>query len=120
MQAFDLKRTEPLPPLLLPYLRLAYATSVEQIHKVSEGGARGCVRVRCAQQAAGLAAARPCLCLLATAAHARAGFVPCVLCCRRGAPACVCRCSWSQTPPALMLRWTKWPPASWRRTCSSG
>lgn len=34
MQTFDLKRSQPLPPMLLPYLRLAYATTPEQVHKV--------------------------------------------------------------------------------------
>lgn len=31
MQTFDLKRSEPLPPLLLPYLRLGYSTTPEQM-----------------------------------------------------------------------------------------
>jgi hypothetical protein len=34
MQTFDMKRSQPLPPLLLPYLRLAYATTHEQLEKV--------------------------------------------------------------------------------------
>jgi hypothetical protein len=34
MQTFDLKRSQPLPPMLLPYLRLAYSTTEEQVHKV--------------------------------------------------------------------------------------
>ncbi|KAF8059135.1 setd3 [Scenedesmus sp. PABB004] len=34
MQTFDLTRGAPLPPLLLPYLRLAFATSHEQLDKV--------------------------------------------------------------------------------------
>jgi hypothetical protein len=36
MQTFDMKRSQPLPPLLLPYLRLAYATTHEQLDKVRQ------------------------------------------------------------------------------------
>uniref|UniRef100_A0A383VYM3 Rubisco LSMT substrate-binding domain-containing protein n=1 Tax=Tetradesmus obliquus TaxID=3088 RepID=A0A383VYM3_TETOB len=41
LQTFDMKRGQPLPPLLLPYLRLAFATTHEQLDKVvfSEGAA---------------------------------------------------------------------------------
>ena len=38
MQTFDLKRSQPLPPMLLPYLRLAYSTTEEQVHKVINAG----------------------------------------------------------------------------------
>eukprot|EP00878_Enallax_costatus_P010172 GHUV01010618.1.p1 GENE.GHUV01010618.1~~GHUV01010618.1.p1 ORF type:complete len:451 (+),score=91.21 GHUV01010618.1:1244-2596(+) len=34
LQTFDMTRTQALPPLLLPYLRLAFATSHEQLEKV--------------------------------------------------------------------------------------
>jgi hypothetical protein len=37
MQTFDMKRSQPLPPLLLPYLRLAFATTHEQLDKVRKG-----------------------------------------------------------------------------------
>jgi histone-lysine N-methyltransferase SETD3 len=56
MQTFDLKRSEPLPPLLLPYMRLAHTTDPAQLQQVrvvgvgvgvggmgaaGKGGARG-------------------------------------------------------------------------------
>eukprot|EP00879_Flechtneria_rotunda_P026362 GHRR01028105.1.p1 GENE.GHRR01028105.1~~GHRR01028105.1.p1 ORF type:complete len:274 (+),score=85.18 GHRR01028105.1:1140-1961(+) len=34
MQTFDLTRPQPLPPMLLPYLRLAYVTTHEQINQI--------------------------------------------------------------------------------------
>ena len=34
MQTFDLKRSQPLPPLLLPYMRLAHATTQELLEQV--------------------------------------------------------------------------------------
>lgn len=37
LQTFDMKRGQPLPPLLLPYLRLAFATTHEQLDKVGGG-----------------------------------------------------------------------------------
>jgi hypothetical protein len=48
MQTFDLKRSAPLPPLLLPYMRLAHTTDAAQLQQVGvlvEGGgveAAGC------------------------------------------------------------------------------
>jgi hypothetical protein len=45
MQTFDLKRSQPLPPMLLPYLRLAYSTTEEQVQKVNHG--RMVLALRC-------------------------------------------------------------------------
>ncbi|MEW5305765.1 MAG: hypothetical protein WDW36_008284 [Sanguina aurantia] len=41
-QAFDISKAKPLPPLLLPYMRLAFATTPEQVERVSFEAGAGC------------------------------------------------------------------------------
>ncbi|KAI8466475.1 MAG: hypothetical protein J3K34DRAFT_433512 [Monoraphidium minutum] len=51
MQTFDMKRSEPLPPLLLPYLRLAFSTSQSQLGAVRLEAGAGPIDAEIEQQA---------------------------------------------------------------------
>lgn len=61
-QTFDLARTKPLPPLLLPYMRVAFASSQAQLDSVSAG----CMSVACVWHECGMSVAVPLECVLWT------------------------------------------------------
>lgn len=94
-QTFDLARTKPLPPMLLPYMRVAFASSQAQLDSVSAdrqaAGVAGVACVRACGSASGLRAVDSAVCcgavgctgLHALCADAVMSRCECSWCCRR-------------------------------------